>query len=88
MSIGRWIIIEEDIMGNNNAKITFPIDNNKHLKNVEFNNLKVKSKQTGKNNQNNNSKTKEPTNHKLSSTPDRNVNIVGIKTDKNCSLKM
>ena len=76
-------------MGNDNSQITFPIEGNSHQNNIKINAKRIKHKEPSNNNNQINHQQK--TNHKnqkilkknyivprISTTPDRNINIPGM----------
>ena len=78
-------------MGNDNSQITFPIEGNNHQNKIKINSKKLKYKESSNNNINNNQinpKQKSSKNQKvqkknyivprISTTPDRNINIPGM----------
>ena len=76
-------------MGNDNSQITFPIEGNNHQNNIKINSKRIKHKEPSNNN--NQINLQQKTNHKnqkilkknyivprISTTPDRNINIPGM----------
>ena len=79
-------------MGNENSQITFPIEGNNNLDKIRIKYKKTKSKEISKNNdkiiskQKNHIKQKTLKNYivpRISTTPDRNINIPGLNKNSN-----
>ena len=79
-------------MGNENSQITFPIEGNNNLDKIRIKYKKIKSKEISKNNdkiiskQKNHTKQKTLKNYivpRISTTPDRNINIPGMDKNSN-----
>ena len=79
-------------MGNENSQITFPIEGNNNLDKIRIKYKKIKSKEISKNNdkiiskQKNHIKQKTLKNYivpRISTTPDRNINIPGLNKNSN-----
>ena len=83
-------------MGNENSQITFPIEGNNNLDKIRIKYKKIKSKEISKNNdkiiskQKNHIKQKTLKNYivpRISTTPDRNINIPGLNKNSNNNNK-
>ena len=80
-------------MGNDNSQITFPIEGSNHQNKIKINSKKIKHKETSNNNiiinskqKNNKVQKNQKKNYivpRISTTPDRNINIPGMDKNSN-----
>ena len=80
-------------MGNDNSQITFPIEGSNHQSKIKINSKKIKHKETSNNNiiinskqKNNKVQKNQKKNYivpRISTTPDRNINIPGMDKNSN-----